>query len=560
MHLVLAFILLLAQPGGGAAGYAVNLNRAQAEAHVDSLGGDYIELKAKFQPHWATSMGIPGYDGRLARYTGQNVSRSLRRCFGIRRKLTSFEEDTLSISGWVDQQLLLAEIQKHEYWFAVQTTWRRSPLPYTDAIIEGIVSLMLSGREDSLSEHLASRLADIPNVVADARENVTDPIKLHCEVAAADLRAFVPALEAERLGDETAIDAGIVTQDVLRDARGAIEGFADFIDSLAVGGEVVEGLGAEEYASYLATAYMLEEPLEKVVDEAKRAMEQARVKKIELRGTTDREIIARLPDGSRPETDEDPADEYREGLGSALKRMEMLEILNVTSGDGLVEVSAWPPLVPAAEGLLYGRPDVSGGSPGGRILMQVAEHPARTSEDARAWRWAAVLLSSYPVLHPAEVRLLDHPSAVRRYIRSSMGRDGWDLYFSTVIASPVPVDGPEQLAKWTNLVYYAAAAIAEINIHTGEWNLDEAADFIAEKTLRERELALEDARRYAVAPGTGIGYLLGRREIIRLRERYKKFKRNSFDLKEFHDTLLSCGYLPPYLLSIEVMSKGMGRE
>jgi uncharacterized protein (DUF885 family) len=192
--------------------------------------------------------------------------------------------------------------------------------------------------------------------------------------------------------------------------------------------------------------------------------------------------------------------------------------------------------------------------------MQVAEHPARTSEDARAWRWAAVLLSSYPVLHPAEVRLLDHPSAVRRYIRSSMGRDGWDLYFSTVIASPVPVDGPEQLAKWTNLVYYAAAAIAEINIHTGEWNLDEAADFIAEKTLRERELALEDARRYAVAPGTGIGYLLGRREIIRLRERYKKFKRNSFDLKEFHDTLLSCGYLPPYLLSIEVMSKGMGRE
>ncbi|MGD9141565.1 MAG: DUF885 family protein, partial [bacterium] len=141
-----------------------------------------------------------------------------------------------------------------------------------------------------------------------------------------------------------------------------------------------------------------------------------------------------------------------------------------------------------------------------------------------------------------------------------MARNGWNLYFSVVMANPVPVDGEEQAAKWTSLAYCAAAAIAEISIHTGEWTIDDAVEFIARETGRDPEAALRDARRYAVAPGSGIAYLLGRREILRLRERYKKVKRNSFDLKEFHDTLLSCGYLPPYLLSIEVMSKGMGRE
>jgi uncharacterized protein (DUF885 family) len=141
-----------------------------------------------------------------------------------------------------------------------------------------------------------------------------------------------------------------------------------------------------------------------------------------------------------------------------------------------------------------------------------------------------------------------------------MGRDGWDLYFGTAIANPDPQDGDKQKAKWAYLARCAASAVAEIRIHTGEYTLQDAAAFISEQTGRPSALALQDARRYAVAPGSGIGYLLGRREILRLRERYQKFKRNSFDLKEFHDTLLSCGYLPPHLLSIEVMSKGMGRD
>jgi hypothetical protein len=572
VHLILAAILLLATPGARPEIYPMPLTQVEAEAMVDSLGREYIEMKAALQPHWATAMGIPGHDGDLARYTQRGVSRRLRKVFGIKRNLGRFVADSLSISAWVDHQVLLADIQTLEYWFSGQVTWRRSPLPYTDAIMEGVVNLILSGEEDSLSVHLASRLRAIPDLAADARTNITDPIKLHCEVAAADLRAFLPFLDTESLKTDPAIDMNVVTPEIVAGARRSIEAFAAYIDSLAAGGELEFALGAEEYGGYLKTAYMLEEPLYDLIAGARRTLDQANSKRNYYRHSSGMSSFQHVDvdvlftrSGPISEGIETAITEYKAGMMSALKLIEILDLLRLTHADSLIEVEACAALMPVFEGALYRPPgaagrDPAGDAPVGTVYLSLSAAEGGLAREVRTPRWAEPLPSPYPALHPAEVRLLMNPSTVRRYIRCDMGRDGWDLYFSGAIAKPTPVDGDEQKAKWADVAYCSAWLIAEISIHTGEFTLEEAADFIAGETGRPHDLALQDARRYAVAPGSGIGYLIGRREILRLRERYKKAKRNSFDLREFHDTLLSCGYLPPYLLSIEVMSKGMGRE
>lgn len=553
MHLILAAILLLAAPGSRTDIYPLPLTALEAEAMVDSLGRDYIQMKAAFQPHWATAMGIAGYDGALARYTQRGVSRRLRKVFGIKRKLDMLPADSLSITGWVDHQLLLSEIQTLEHRFAGEVSWRRSPLPYADAIIEGVVNLMLSGEEDSLSEHLASRLRAIPDVVGDARTNVTDPISLHCEVAASDLRAFLPFLDMESLRTDPVINVDVVTPEMVSMARTSLEVFATYIDSLATGADIGYGLGAEEYSEYLKTAYMLEEPLDELIAYGERALDQAK------------SMIQSWSDGESHGPvfhyvgNEGPVAEYEAAMAATLSDIERLDLLVLTRADSLVAVKPRVPLVPVLEGPLYRPPAAPEGS-SGTVYLQTAGPSGDADVMVRSWRWAEPLHSRYPALHPSEVRLLENPSMTRRHVRSGIGRDGWDLYFRTLQGQPVPVQGLEQTGPWRDLAYHAASAIAEIRIHTGEFTLEVAAGFIAASAGRPPELALQDARRYAVAPGSGIGYLVGRREILRLKERYKKVRRNSFDLKEFHDTLLSCGYLPPYLLSIEVMSKGMGRE
>jgi len=551
---VVAFILLAAQPGGRPVTYPVPLTTAQAEARIDSLGRDYIEMKAAFHPHWATLAGIPGHDDGLARYTPQRVSRSLRRVFGIKRKATSFSEDSLSIAVWVDRQALLAEIATHEYWFAGRVLWRRSPLPYTDAIIEGITGLMLTSGVDSLGEHLASRLAAVANVAADARANITDPIRLHCEVAAADLRAFLPFLDPRSLPADPALAPGSVTAAAVRDAHAAVEAFAGFIDSLGAAGDGDYALGRDEYSAFLETAFMIEEPLEDLLTGAERALEQAHSRTGVLSpALCCGEILRARDPGSRQEA----LAEFGTNLRAAYDLIASLDLLDLVPADTLLRVVPRPSMGPVLAGALYAPPASSGAGAAGRIYVSFPSSapgtfgcgapPARTP-----------LRSHYPALHPAEVRLRDHPSAIRRRIRCPVGRDGWDLYFS--MATWQGRDAGQEAKAWAYLAWCAASAIAEIKIHTGEFTLSEAAGFLTGQTGVAPAQALCEVRRYAVAPGRGIGYLIGRNEIVRLRERYKRAKRDSFDLKEFHDTLLSCGHLPPYLLSIEVMSKGMGRE
>ena len=553
MHIVLAAILLLAAPPPRPQIYPMPLTRIEAEAVVDSLARDYVEMKAAFQPHWATAVGVSGHEGELARYTQRDLSRRLRRVFGIKRKLGSFVTDSLSITGWVDQQVLMSEIETFEYWFSGEVTWRRSPLPYTDAIIDGVMGLLLGGEEDSLSEHLASRLGAIPDVVADARTNVTDPMRLHCEVAAARLRAFLALLDPESLEGHPSVDAGVVTPEVLGAARQSVEAFAALADSLAESAGAEFTPGAENYSYYLKTAHMFEEPLDNLAASAQLVLDQAR----EKGGAFSPALCCEAIDPGDPAAREKAVSDYGARLAASVDLIETLGLLTLRPEDSLLKVRAAPFAGPRIEGALYRPP--RGGTPG-KVFLSFDAPPGAAADRALHPGGTQRLFMYYPAPHPAEVRLQENPSVVRRFLRSDIGRDGWQLYFAAAIAKPTPVDGDEQQAKWSNLAFWAASAIAEIKIHTGEMTLPEAAEFIAAQTGRDRGHALEDVRRYAVAPGTGIGYLLGRREILKLRERYKKAKRNSFDLKEFHDTLLSCGYLPPHLLSIEVMSKGMGRE
>lgn len=567
LYLILAFVLLLSQTRVDTQPQLRALSRAQAGACVDSIGREWVSLKARMQPHWATSVGIRGHDGELATYTQRTVGQSLRKVFHLKRVLNSFGEDSLSISGWVDRELLLADMETYEFWFADQVMWRRSPLPYTDAIIEGVVNLLLGGEEDSLSEHLASRLAATLRVIADARTNVTDPISVQCAVASSDLRGFIPLLEPSVIRSRV---PGGVSNTMLRLAEltaDSLAAFAEFIDSLAAGADTEYALGAENYASFIRSAHLLEEPLESLLSQANQALSRAQ-SELEGMGPISRPGppaptgVTDVPglEGRYSLADPDcSAAWHSDNLTSAFAAIEAADVLSLIPEDEHIVLGRIPTSMLTGAWAVYRPPRVAGAGEGAVYVLSKVESWREYADYGSLWGLKTVRYY-YPAQHLSEVRVARHESFVRRYMRDDIGRDGWVLYFEGLRAEIAPRGEASPRFRLEDIAFQAASLIAEIKLHTGEFDLDEAADFIARQTERPRQLALMDARRYAVAPGSGIGYLIGRDGILRLKERYESIKRNSFDLKEFHDTLLSCGYLPPYLLSIEVMSKGMGRE
>jgi uncharacterized protein (DUF885 family) len=72
---------------------------------------------------------------------------------------------------------------------------------------------------------------------------------------------------------------------------------------------------------------------------------------------------------------------------------------------------------------------------------------------------------------------------------------------------------------------------------------DQGIDFFVKEGYQTRELAEVETKRGTSDP-TYLVYTLGKLEILKLREDYKKMRGPSFNLEEFHDSFMKQGFPP----------------
>ena len=89
--------------------------------------------------------------------------------------------------------------------------------------------------------------------------------------------------------------------------------------------------------------------------------------------------------------------------------------------------------------------------------------------------------------------------------------------------------------------------IVGIKMHTEMMSIQEAIEFFISNAYMERVNAEREAMRGTIDP-MYLAYTLGKLQVLKLREDYRKFKRSGYSLREFHDNLLSYGYPPVKIL------------
>ncbi len=102
-----------------------------------------------------------------------------------------------------------------------------------------------------------------------------------------------------------------------------------------------------------------------------------------------------------------------------------------------------------------------------------------------------------------------------------------------------------------------ARFVNSIKLHTGQgesggkWTIDQAVDFFVNEGYQSRSVGLVETKRGTGDP-TYLYYTLGKLEIMKLREDYKKKKGAAFTIQDFHDTFMRQGFAP-----IKVVRKAM---
>ena len=122
--------------------------------------------------------------------------------------------------------------------------------------------------------------------------------------------------------------------------------------------------------------------------------------------------------------------------------------------------------------------------------------------------------------------------------------EGWGLYSEKLADEMVLFrnDG-ERFGMLDAVAWRAARLVVDTGLHALKWTRQESIDFLLEAGLSETDAVIETDR-YIAWPGQALTYMIGCREIEKLRAELAARDGSRFDLCAFHDAILGHGSLP----------------
>ena len=130
--------------------------------------------------------------------------------------------------------------------------------------------------------------------------------------------------------------------------------------------------------------------------------------------------------------------------------------------------------------------------------------------------------------------------------------EGWGLY-SERLADEMGLfrnDG-ERFGMLDAVAWRAARLVVDTGLHALRWTRQQSIDFLLQTGLSETDATIETDR-YIAWPGQALTYMIGCREIQKLRREISARDGSRFDLRAFHDQVLGHGSLPLATLSREL--------
>ena len=198
--------------------------------------------------------------------------------------------------------------------------------------------------------------------------------------------------------------------------------------------------------------------------------------------------------------------------------------------------------------------------PAGMLFMSAMEgahrSPTLAGPRARTGPALAAAREGWPGRHLQGALAIHCGSRLRRLAANSVFTDGWAFYAEESMAGEGFCTAPaDRLGLILDLLAGAAGAVADLGLHSGRLSFAQAVGYLAEEALLGRAEALAVARRLTLTPAQALGGLVGRLQILELREEAKKRLGPRYDRLDFHAALLAGGTLPLALIGEELWER-----
>ena len=257
----------------------------------------------------------------------------------------------------------------------------------------------------------------------------------------------------------------------------------------------------------------------------------------------------------RPEKDK-VLDEYRQQMQAAKKFVADNDIVSLPAKEDLKVIETPVFLQHQIPFAAYYEPSPTDVNQQGYYYVT----PAKTEEDLGEHNTISLkhtcVHEAWPGHHLQFVKANSKPtsSTLPRLLNTSATLyEGWALYCEQMMHElGFITEAESRFVLLKDRLWRALRIMIDIGIHTRKLGIDEAAKLMQEKLGFSYAQAMGDLTWYSHAPGVPMSYGTGWALINNLKEQQKQ--KENFNLKTFHDTLLSSGSIP---LSLSIV-RGFG--
>jgi uncharacterized protein (DUF885 family) len=138
--------------------------------------------------------------------------------------------------------------------------------------------------------------------------------------------------------------------------------------------------------------------------------------------------------------------------------------------------------------------------------------------------------------------------------------EGWALYTEQLAWEIGFQDDPlDNLGRLQAEMFRAVRLVVDTGLHAKRWTRQEAIAYMMTHTGMGATEVEAEIERYLVMPGQALAYKVGMLKILELRERARSQLGERFDIREFHNVVLTSGSVPLTILE-EIVRKYVARK
>ncbi|HTX35807.1 MAG TPA: DUF885 domain-containing protein [Bryobacteraceae bacterium] len=548
------FFLILAL---GALGFGQNRDAAFNQL-ADRL---FDEVVFHYDPASATQAGFHQYDALLPSMSRAEIDASIADWKKFEGLVQNF--DPRGLSPWVaaDRELALAQIRSQLLSLETIRPWEKNPDVYSSGVT-GAIFVIMSRSFAPPEQRLKSVIARerlIPRVFQSARENLKNPPRIFTEVAIEQLPDIAGFFKNDVPKAFQKVTDNALRADFEKSNQAAIAAIQDYETFLKKdllpksNGDF--RIGAENYRKKLLYDEMVDTPLDRLLEIG---YQNLRANQKEFQRVAAQIDPKRTPQQILDELEKDhpPADKlldsFRNVLGGLRSYIKAHHIVTIPS--------PVPPIVEETPPFMRALTTASMDTPGPyervakeaffNVTLPEPNWPKQQTEEYLEGFNRGTIISTavhevYPGHYVQFLWLPRIPTKVRKLMGCSSNAEGWAHYSEQMMLDEGYGNGDLKLrlGQLQDALLRNARYIVGIRMHTGNMTIAEATEFFVKEGYQVRPVAEKEAKRGTSDP-TYLVYTLGKLQILKLREDYKKLKGPQYTLQGFHDAFLAQGTPP----------------